>query len=299
MKKFFWFIVGLLGFIFLISFISTSLFLFKGDGSVDLRSANIGVIEIEGVISESMPVIEEIRRFKENDHLKALVVRLDTPGGAVGASQEIYLELKKLKEKTPVIISMGNLAASGGLYISLGASEVIALPGTITGSMGVLMPITNFSKLMDKIHVQPISIKSGALKDAGNPLLPLGKEARTYLQDMVDLTFQQFRNDVMQERKISEEIMKILSDGRVIDGATAKKWGIANSLGTFEDAIDRAKELGKISEKPKLAFLSRKPKSFVEELITSTTSKVMNQLTNYQMGPKYLWQVPAFESLEN
>ncbi len=299
MKKLFWFVVGVLLLVFLVSFISSSWILSRG-GRVDLSSANIGVIEIEGVISKSLPVLEEIRRFRDNKNLKALVVRLDTPGGAVGASQEIYLALKKLRESRPVIVSMGNLAASGGLYISLGATEVIALPGSITGSMGVLMPITNLSKLMDKIYVQPVSIKSGALKDAGNPLVPLGNEARSYLQEMVDLTFRQFREDVAKERTIPEDALKKLSDGRVIDGLTAKDWGIANSLGTFEDAIDRARELGQVSGEAKLAFLSRKPKSFFEELILGSISKIIQQWTSSQIGPQFIWQTLEWnESAEN
>lgn len=266
----------------------------RGDASRDYSKANIGVIEIEGVVTESLSVLEQIRKFKDHPQLRALVVRLETPGGAIGASQEIYLELKKLREETPVIISMGNVAASGGLYIALGGSQVVALPGSITGSMGVLMPLTNVSRLMEKIYIDPITIKSGNLKDAGNPLKPMPEEARQYLQAMVNSSFEQFRKDVVTERKLSEAVAKRLSDGRVVNGLEAKEMGIVDAIGTFEDAVNMAKEKAKIEGKVKLAFLSREPKGLIHQILRGATETVLQRVFTENAVPSYLLDWSSF-----
>lgn len=240
-----------------------------------------------------MPVLEEIRTFLENDNLKALIVRLDSPGGAVGASQEIYWELMKLKEKRPVIISMGNVAASGGLYIAVAGTEVLALPGSITGSMGVLMPLTNISRLVDKLHIDPMPIRSGEFKDAGNPMTPPDKEARAYLQEMVNKTFEQFRADVAEARSLSEEAVKYLSDARVVSGKEALELGLIDRLGSFQDAVDRAKELGGVEGDAELAYLSRQPKGLLERVLEMSITRAWNVLsakltTPYLIGPGHL-----------
>jgi protease-4 len=291
-KKFFWFVVIVLVGVFLISFIGGLAVMTGGEDRLDREHANIGVIEIEGVISESLPVLEQIRDLEELKNIKALVVRVDSPGGAVGASQEIYLELRRLREKMPVVISMGNLAASGGLYSSIAGTKVFALPGTITGSMGVLMPITNFARLVDKMLVDPVPIKSGELKDAGNPLRPMDAKAKQYFQDMVNKTFKQFKEHVKTERKLKAEVAEMLSDGRVVDGLEAKEIGLVDEVGSFEDAVNFAKEAGKVSDDVKLAWLSRKPKSIWEKVIEgamiSGARVISKELLNSQFSPYFL-----------
>ncbi len=283
MKKFFWFVVIVLVGVFLISFIGGLTVLTGGDEELKKHEANLGVIEIDGVITESLPVLEQIRELKELKKIKALVVRVDSPGGAVGASQEIYLELKRLREKMPVVITMGNLAASGGLYVSLGGSKVFALPGTITGSMGVLMPITNFSRLADKRLIDPITINPGELKDAGNPMRPMDQKAKQYFQDMVNKTFSQFRDHVKTERKLSEQAVTELSDGRVVGGNEAKAMGLVDEIGNFEDAIAAAKEAAKISEDVKIAWLSRKPKGLWEKIMEGAMSSLVDSVFKHSL----------------
>lgn len=251
--------------------------IWSGEERVDLRNANIGVIEIDGVITESLPVLDQIRDFRKAKQLKALVLRVNSPGGAVGASQEIYMELKKLQKEVPVVASMGNVAASGGLYVSLGAQKVYALPGTVTGSMGVLMPITNLAKLMEKIYIEPISIKSGNLKDAGNPLKPLQPKAKEYLQDMVDRTFDQFRSHVQEERKMSDKDIEYLSDGRVVNGLQAQDLGLIHEIGNFEAAVEEAKSLAKL-EDSKIVYLSREPKGLLEKVIEGAGAEIKDTL---------------------
>lgn len=274
MKRFFWF----LGVVFFVLILFSVIF--RGLGpteNLEVASGNIGVIEIEGVIIESLPVLEQIQTLKEHKNLKALVVRIDSPGGAVGAAQEIYLELKKLREDFPVIVSMGNIAASGGLYASLGGDVVLALPGTLTGSMGVLLQVTNLSKLAKRVYMEPITIKSGELKDAGNPLHPMKPGTRRFLEGMIDKTFEQFKEHVVSERKLKPAAIKELSDGRVVSGSEAVKLGLVDEIGSFQDAVDLAAEKANI-EKVKLAFLSRKPVTFVERLVQEMAVPVREML---------------------
>lgn len=258
-----------------------------------LHEANIGVIEINGVITTAFPVMEQIDELKKNSNLKALVVRVDSPGGAVGAAQEIYMELKKLREKMPVVISMGDLAASGGLYVSLGGSQIFALPGTLTGSMGVLLQLTGVNRLLEKIYVDPITLKSGELKDTGNPTVPLSAHGKKYLQDLIMTNFEGFKKAVKEERKLSDESIKFLSDGRVVDGNTALEMKLVDQIGTFRDAVDAAKEKAKISSEPKLAFLSRKPKSFVEKIVQEMASPIRDLVKNQATTFEYRWDPGA------
>jgi len=291
-KKFFWFVVIVLVGTFLISFVGGLTFLSGGEEKMERKHANIGVIEVDGVITESLPFLEQLRDLKDLKNIKALVVRVDSPGGAVGASQEIFWELRKFREKMPVIITMGNLAASGGLYIAIAGTKVYALPGTITGSMGVLMPITNVARLAERLYLDPITIKSGELKDAGNPFLPMGPKAKKYFQEMVDKTFTQFRAHVKTERKLKDEVVTKLSDGRVVDGIEAKEIGLVDEIGSFEDAVQFAKEAAKISGDTKLAWLSRKPKGLAERIfegaMVSLSKNLLKLSLRTDVTPYYL-----------
>jgi protease-4 len=255
----------------------------------DIKSANIGVIEITGVITDSFPLMEQIRELKKNDHIKALVVRVNSPGGAVGASQEIYMELKKLRATYPVIISQGDLAASGGLYVSIAGDTIFTLPGTLTGSMGVLLELTNFARLLNKIYVDNVTIRSGELKDAGNPTRPLDPKAKQYFEQLIQRTFASFKETVKTERKLSPEVIQMLSDGRVVDGNEAVKIGLADKIGTFQDAVNFAKEKAKISGEPKLAFLSRKPRGLIEKVLEGALTPVKDLVKESSDVLQYRW----------
>lgn len=288
-KRFFVFVLGLIAIVFLVSFCSGLRHVLDDDNEIKLSRANIGVIEIEGMIQGSMKFLDQMRELRKNKNIKALIVRIDSPGGAVGASQEIFQELKKQKEKMPVVISMGNLAASGGLYISLGGSHIFALPGTLTGSMGVLTTITNFSKLLDKAYIDPITLKSGELKDAGNPTEPVDPKQMKYLQEMINVTFAQFKKDVQTERSLKPEVIKLLEDGRVLTGNQSVELGLADEIGTFLDAVEYAKEQAKIEGDPKLVFLSRKADGFLERIIQEASVKFKGMLETKWDGLFYLF----------
>ncbi len=276
MKPFLKFLLSAFLILMCISLIGSIYRLFQGSNEFEHSDANVAVIEIDGVIMDSMPTLQQIRDLQDQASYKAVVVRVNSPGGAVGASQEIFMELKKLKAKLPVVVSMGDLAASGGLYVSLGSNVIVALPGTLTGSMGVLLEMMNFRRLLEKVHVDPLTLKSGNLKDAGNPTAAMDPKAKEFLQTLIAKTFQTFKEDVGRERELKEEALELLSDGRVVDGKEALKLGLVDELGTFEDAVRVAGELGKIEGKIKLAFVSRKPKSWAHRLFEEASAPILN-----------------------
>lgn len=288
MAKFFKFIGALLVIFILLSIFSGISKLVSTEE--DYHAANIGVVEIDGVISQSLPVLEQLEEVRKNPQLKALVVRVDSPGGAVGASQEIFMELKKLKKTLPIVVSMGDLAASGGLYVSLGGDIVLALPGTLTGSMGVIFEMLNFSRLINKALVDPVTVRSGDLKDAGNPTRPIDPKARALFENLIQETFSMFRDSVQAERKLSPSALKTLSDGRVVNGLAAVKLGLVDRIGTFQDAVDLAKEKGKISGKPSLAYLSRKPKSIWHRVMESAAEPLQGWVRERTRVLQYRWE---------
>jgi len=280
--------------IFLLLAIASGVNRFASSDEEEFKTGNIGVIEITGVIVESLEILEQIEEARKSTSIKAVVVRVDSPGGAVGASQEIYMELRKLKKVHPVIVSMGDLAASGGLYVSVGADVILALPGTLTGSMGVLMQLTNISRLLEKIYVDPMTIRSGELKDAGNPMRPIDSKAKIYFQDLITKSFQTFRATVKEERKLSNETIQLLSDGRVVDGNQALALKLVDQLGTFQDAVNLAKEKGKVTGDVKLAYLSRKPKPLLSRLLNEAMAPVQqwaksqSNILEYRFDPQQM-----------
>lgn len=189
----------------------------------------------------------------------------------------------------PVVISMGNVAASGGLYSSLGGDVVVSLPGTLTGSMGVLMESASISRLLQKVYIDPVTIKSGALKDAGNPTQPMSPEAKAYLQATIDETFEQFKADVTRERKLKPEAVKTLSDGRVVNGIKAKELGLVDQIGTFRDAVEVAKAKAKISGDVNLVYISRKPKSLLERALEEAVSPLKQWASQEILGIQSKW----------
>ncbi|MEO0094571.1 MAG: signal peptide peptidase SppA [candidate division WOR-3 bacterium] len=250
-------------------------------GAVFVSGGNIGVIEIEGVISSSKRTVRDIKQFTEDPSIKGILVRVDSPGGGVAASQEIYEELKKAKLQKKIVVSMGALAASGGYYVSLPADLIVANPGTITGSIGVIMQFPIFEELMKKIGINYEVIKSKEHKDIGSPFRKMDEKERKLLQDVVTDVYEQFVQATCDARNLPRDSVLKFADGRILTGSQAKKLGLVDSLGSFEDAV---KILGDILgiEKPNLIY---PPKRFsLVEMLTEPMEKVII--------PKllYLWQ---------
>ncbi len=241
--------IGLLGVFILLVFVGAFFFAYLSGGESKVLSMlsqdGVGVLLINGAIDDSRPVLGELKRFKEAPWIKAVVVRIDSPGGAVAPTQEIYEEIRKAKGRKPVIASMGSMATSGGYYIASACDKIVASPGTLTGSIGVIMQLGNFEELMKKIGIQGYNVKSGANKDIGSPFQPLSAEGRAILQGLVDNVHGQFVSAVAKSRDMDEAVVRKLADGRVYSGAQAKELGLLDQFGTLEDAIDlAAKEAG-------------------------------------------------------
>ncbi len=210
----------------------------------------VAIVRVEGPIVSSGRVIEELRDYGRDPSVKAVVLRVESPGGAVAPSQEIYEEVKKLREKKPVIVSMGSVAASGGYYISAPATRIYANPGTITGSIGVIMEIPNVKELMDRIGVKTEVIKSGKHKDLASAFRGVGKEERKILQSVLDEVHGQFIKAVSEGRELDIEKVRKIADGRIFTGSQAVKLGLVDDIGNMEDAVRAAADLGGIKGEP-------------------------------------------------
>jgi len=224
----------------------------------------IGVIEVNNVISTSKYITEHIRDFSEDPSIKAILLRIDSPGGGVAASQEIYEELKKAKETKKIVASMGAVAASGGYYIALPADIIVANPGTITGSIGVIMEFPVLKELLDKIGIEFEVVKSREHKDIGSPFRRINKEERELLNDVIMDVYDQFITATIEARGLARDSVLKYADGRIFTGRQARDLGFIDTLGTFYDAVEIAGDLVGIDD-PFLVY-PRRPMSFIDYL---------------------------------
>ena len=215
----------------------------------------IGIIELKGVIASPEKTMRQLVNFVENDRIKAVVVRIDSPGGTVGAAQELFRQIKITNKTKPVVASMGSVAASGGYYAALGAEKIVASPGTLTGSIGVILKFPNLEKIFEKIGYKNEVVKSGNLKDLGSSSRTLTQEERDILQQLLDNVHNQFINDIVSSRELSENEVRNLADGRIFSGEQAQQLGLIDELGNFYDAVLLAAKLaGMSTQKPELYY---------------------------------------------
>ncbi len=213
----------------------------------------IAVVELKGVIVSSEELVRQFKKFRENRAVRAILLRIDSPGGAVVPSQEMFEEVKKTRDAgKPVVVSMGSLAASGGYYVACGASKLVANRGTLTGSIGVISEFLQLHDALGKLGIDVKTIKSGALKDAGSPTRKMTEQDQKYFQDLMDNVHRQFMKVVESERKIDHGVLLALADGRVFTGEQAVGFGLVDTLGTFEDAVRIAGQLAGITGEPSL-----------------------------------------------
>jgi protease-4 len=218
----------------------------------------VALVHVTGVIIDSSDVIKELKDHAKDSSIKAIVIRVNSPGGAVAPSQEIYNEIIKIKEKKKVIVSMGAIAASGGYYIAAPADRIVANAGTLTGSIGVIMELPNVSGLMDKIGIKTQVIKSGKHKDIASVFKTLTPEEKKILQTVLDDVHDQFIRAVADSRGMTFEETKKLADGRIFTGRMAKEIGLIDELGGLEDAIMLAGELAGIEGEPEVVTKKEK-----------------------------------------
>jgi len=252
----------------------------------------VGVLEVKGVIANVQPTIEELAKFRKDGSVKAVVVRIESPGGGVSPSQELYQEIRRTVREKPVVVSMGSVAASGGYYIACAAQKIYANPGTITGSIGVILQFTNFEELLKKIGFRMEVVKSGPYKDVGNPGREMTAEEKAYLQEMVDNVHQQFVRDVARGRRMKVEKVREVADGRIFTGEQAMELGLVDELGNLKDAINAAAKMAAIEGEPRIVYPEKEKKSVFDYLFDRITEKLANNLQPY-MGLLLLPPLPG------
>jgi protease-4 len=249
----------------------------------------IALVRVEGVILDAHETVGELKRFSENPSVKAIVLRIDSPGGGVVPSQEIHDAVQRVRTKNnkAVIASMGSVAASGGYYIAAATDRIVANPGTLTGSIGVIMETANVEGLLQKIGVEGVVIKSGKYKDVGSPLRKMSEEERGLLQTVMDDVHKQFIEAVAAGRALELTDVQALADGRIFTGRQAKDAKLVDELGDLEDAIQLAADVVGIEGEPKVVEPRRR--FSIRELLESRFSGLFPKLDFHPgVSMKYL-----------
>jgi protease-4 len=279
----------IIGFLFFVGIYWLTRF---SEGGGPMTGERIALVKIEGVILDAADTLEELKKYKENPSVKAILIRINSPGGAVVPSQEIYEEIQKIRKETgkKIIISMGTLAASGGYYIASASDRIVANPGTLTGSIGVIMELMNVEGLFKKVGLESVVIKSGLRKDVGSPFRSMTKEERAYLQSVMDDVHLQFIEAVVKGRGLKKEEVTALADGRVFTGKQALEYKLVDELGDLEDAIQVAGKMVGIKGEPKI--IETKKKFSITDLLKSEflgNIRLFNLNQKSAPGLNYLW----------
>lgn len=243
----------------------------KQEGLFSGKPEYVAVVELNGVIMESKKILKHLKEAEEDSDIKAVVLRLNSPGGSVAPSQEIYEAVKKYPK--PLVITMASVAASGAYYIACGSKKVFANPGTLTGSIGVIMEFANLKKLFDWAKVERFSIKTGKFKDSGAEYRAMSPEEKDYFQELVSDTLEQFKTAVKDGRKMTQEEVDGVADGRVFTGAQAKALKLVDDLGTFEDAVTWVAQEAKLKGKPKLVYPAKRSKGLMELILSGNNGE--------------------------
>lgn len=258
-------VMGFFAFVFLMAIFGT-------EGAQPFFNAQIAVVKLEGPLFESLDTLKELEEYREEPQIKAIVLRVDSPGGAVAPSQEIFSQILKLKEKSKkIVVSMGTVAASGGYYVASAADKIVASPGTITGSIGVIMQSFGVQELAKKFMVEPRTVKSGLYKDTGSPFRDMTPGDRAYLQALSDDVYEQFLRDVSEQRHLPLEKVRDLAEGKIYSGKQAKELGLVDELGNIYDAIALAKQLADLPEDAKVKW-PHEPSSFEKWFASGSSS---------------------------
>lgn len=242
----------------------------------------VGVIELNGVIMDSKKTIKKLEDFEESPEIRGVVLRLNSPGGAVAPSQEIYQAVKNFKK--PLVVSMSSVAASGAYYVAMGAKKVYANPGTITGSIGVIMEFANLEKLYEWAKVQRYAIKTGKFKDVGAEYREMGPEEKALLQNMVDNVLTQFKQAVADGRKLTMDQVTEVADGRIFSGSQAKSAKLVDELGTLQDAIDDVAKMAKIEGKPEVIYPEKARPRWMDLILDDSSHEDRSESSNSLVG---------------
>ncbi|MGA2192934.1 MAG: signal peptide peptidase SppA [Nitrospirota bacterium] len=287
-------VIGLILLVIVLIALSTGVSLFLGQTPV-VSSDKVALVKIEGVILDADDTIDQLRKYSKNPSIKAIVLRINSPGGAVVPSQEIYEEIMKIRAQgsQKIVVSMGAVAASGGYYIASAADKIVANPGTLTGSIGVIMELASIQQLLEKIGVKSETIKAGARKDVGDFMRTMTPDEKEYLQTVTDNIHAQFVDAVAEGRKMKKEDVWKLADGSVYTGKEAKDLHLVDELGDQEDAVRLAGRLAKIAGEPKV--VTEEKKTTIWDIVKGkdVNSLFKGALPQNLQTLMYLYAVPA------
>lgn len=281
-------LIAICAFFFLLVF---GLSHFGDQYSFALGGDKIGVVKIEGTIVEAEPIIDKIIKFRKSKRVKAIILRINSQGGMVAPSQEIYQEVKRTCKEKRVVVSVESIAASGGYYIACAADKIIANPGTLLGSIGVILQIENIEELLKRIGLKRKVIKSGKYKDIGSMTRSMTKEEEVILQEFSDDIYNQFIDAVVEGRNMEREKVLKLADGRIFTGAQAIKLGLIDKVGNLQDAISMAGEMVGIKGEPKVIYPKKKRPSildFIFEEASKSIAQIIEKMVHSKLTVYYL-----------
>lgn len=259
-----------------------------GISRTGMTGQKVAVVNVEGIITDPFDVNMQLREYAEREDVSAVVVRIDSPGGAVGPSQEIYSEVLRLRKKKPVVASMGAIAASGGYYIAAAADKIVANPGTLTGSIGVIVEFINAEELLTKIGLKGYVVKSGKYKDVGSPFRSIDKDEEKLIQAVIDDVHGQFVEAVAKGRKKKTEEVALIADGRVLSGSQAKALGLVDEFGGLQDAIELGARLAGVDGEPKVIY---PPKKF--DLFKAVMGEGAGSVADILSGLRLMYLTPV------
>jgi protease-4 len=230
-----------------------------GEDGLPTGGPKVAVVEIEGIIVDGAAAVRELREHADNPSIKAVVLRINSPGGVVAPTQEIFAAIQRARKAgKPVVASLGAVAASGGYYVAVAADRIYANPGTLTGSIGVVMQLANLEGLLKKVGVDYVVVKAGAYKDVGNFARTMSPEERKMLQALLDDVYSQFVEAVSEGRGLEKKDVLAFAEGRIYSGQQALALKMVDELGGFEEAVEAAGKLANISGRPKLVYPRKK-----------------------------------------
>ena len=268
---------------------------FSADDATDLTfSDRIQVVDVDGELLESRPILDQLKRYEDSNSVKAILLNIDSPGGGVAVSQEIYTEIRRLRDKKDkiVVAYLSSTGASGAYYVACAANKILANPGTIVGSIGVIAEWVNYADLMEWAKLKDVVFKTGEFKDTGSPSRSLTENERKYFQGLIDDMYVQFLEAVASGRKLDLQEVRSLADGRVFTGRDAKGRKLVDEIGNFQDAVDLTAKLAGISGKPRLIRLSRRRVTLLDVLTTDLSRFVPfnGQSMKSQIKFQYIWK---------
>lgn len=270
----------------------------RATGSHPGGDNRVGVVVIEGILTDSQEVIDQIKFFEKDNTIKAIVIRINSPGGGVVPAEEIYDAIRQMRSKKRVVASMGSVAASGGYLVACGAEKIVANPGTITGSISAIMHFANIGDLLNKVGIKSQVIKSGKFKDLGSPVRDMTTEEKALLQTVVDDVYEHFLEVIVRERKMGKDKLREIADGRIFTGRQAKQNALVDELGGLEEAIKIAAKMSGIKGEPQAVYSPEKRGSLWEYLLKGSLASLMSTLWKEEPTPCGLYFVykPEFSS---